>query len=167
MLLTFFSKNISVYAIFKDQSLNDTLTNGIVGFEQLGPEFLICDMGGLFTCIRCFYAPKSLTNMAFNITFVTFPSNCVWVGVGNTVFTLSVRPLSVRLSVMFCLTWGVSNKPCLLTVFFIFHCYCYCCYISLCVWRFLYSIVVKHPRAIIVLFLIINETSDKTFREMI
>ena len=37
-LLTFFvSENISVYAIFKDQSFNDTLTNDIVSFEQLGP----------------------------------------------------------------------------------------------------------------------------------
>ena len=33
----FFSKNISVYAIFNDHSLNDTLTNDIVSFEQLGP----------------------------------------------------------------------------------------------------------------------------------
>ena len=40
MLLTFFSKNISVYAIFNDQSFNDTLTNGIVSFEQLGPGCL-------------------------------------------------------------------------------------------------------------------------------
>ena len=32
----FFSINISVYAIFIDQSFNDTLTNNI--FEQLGPE---------------------------------------------------------------------------------------------------------------------------------
>ena len=32
----FFSKNISVYAIFNDQSFNDTLTNAIVSFEQLG-----------------------------------------------------------------------------------------------------------------------------------
>ena len=31
------SKNISVYAIFNDQSFNDTLTNDIVSFEQLGP----------------------------------------------------------------------------------------------------------------------------------
>ena len=38
-LLTFFSKNISVYAIFNDQSFNDTLTNDIVSFEQLGPGF--------------------------------------------------------------------------------------------------------------------------------
>ena len=33
----FFSKNISVYAIFNDQSFNDTLTNDIVSFEQHGP----------------------------------------------------------------------------------------------------------------------------------
>ena len=32
----FFSKNISIYAIFNDQSFNDTLTNDIVSFEQLG-----------------------------------------------------------------------------------------------------------------------------------
>ena len=33
----FFSKSISVYAIFNDHSFNDTLTNGIISFEQLGP----------------------------------------------------------------------------------------------------------------------------------
>ena len=33
----FFSKNISVYAIFSDRSFNDTLTNDIVSFEQLCP----------------------------------------------------------------------------------------------------------------------------------
>ena len=33
----FFSKNIIVFAIFNDQSFNDTLTNDIVSFEQLGP----------------------------------------------------------------------------------------------------------------------------------
>ena len=38
-ILTYFSKTISVYAIFNDQSLNDTLTKDIVGFEQLGPAF--------------------------------------------------------------------------------------------------------------------------------
>ena len=36
----FLSKNISVYAIFNDQSFNDTLTNDIVSFEQLGPVVL-------------------------------------------------------------------------------------------------------------------------------
>ena len=30
----FFSKNISVYAVFNDQSFNDTLTNDIVSFEN-------------------------------------------------------------------------------------------------------------------------------------
>ena len=33
----FFSKQISIYAIFNDQTLNDTSTNDIVSFEQLGP----------------------------------------------------------------------------------------------------------------------------------
>ena len=35
----FFSKNIKAYAIFNDQSFNDTLTNDIVSFEQLGPDY--------------------------------------------------------------------------------------------------------------------------------
>ena len=33
----FFSKKFSLYAIFNDQSFNDTLTNDIVRFDQLGP----------------------------------------------------------------------------------------------------------------------------------
>ena len=37
----FFSKNISVYAIFNDQSFNDTLTNHIFSFEQLGPDVFL------------------------------------------------------------------------------------------------------------------------------
>ena len=36
LLTFFFSKNISIYVIFNDQSFNDTLTNDIVSFEQLG-----------------------------------------------------------------------------------------------------------------------------------
>ena len=37
-LLTFFAeKYICVYAIVNDQSFNDTLTNDIASFEQLGP----------------------------------------------------------------------------------------------------------------------------------
>ena len=35
----FFSKNISGYAIFDDQRFNDTLTDDIVSFEQLSPEW--------------------------------------------------------------------------------------------------------------------------------
>ena len=33
----FFSKNINIWAVSDDQSFNDTLTNDIVSFEQLGP----------------------------------------------------------------------------------------------------------------------------------
>ena len=41
LLTFFFSQNISVYAIHNDISfnVNDTLTNDIVYFEQLGPDF--------------------------------------------------------------------------------------------------------------------------------
>ena len=37
-LFHFFSKNISIYTNFNDQNFNDTLTNDIVSFEQLGPQ---------------------------------------------------------------------------------------------------------------------------------
>ena len=30
---------ISVYAIFNNQSFNDTFTNDIISFEQLGPDY--------------------------------------------------------------------------------------------------------------------------------
>ena len=38
----FFSKNITVYAVFNNQSFNDTLTNGIVSFEQMSPLLYGC-----------------------------------------------------------------------------------------------------------------------------
>ena len=34
----FFSKNISVYVMFNDQSFSDTLTNDIVSLEQLSSD---------------------------------------------------------------------------------------------------------------------------------
>ena len=37
LLISFSAKNITVYAIFNYRSFNDTLTNDIVSFEQLGP----------------------------------------------------------------------------------------------------------------------------------
>ena len=37
LLTLFFSKNISIYAIFNDQRFNDTLTNDIISFEQMCP----------------------------------------------------------------------------------------------------------------------------------
>ena len=30
-----------IYAIFNDQSFKDTLTNDIISFEQLGPDYLL------------------------------------------------------------------------------------------------------------------------------
>ena len=56
-LLTFFSKNINIYAIFNDQSFNDTLTNDIITFEQLGPKLLIlvlrCDQVPFYYALMC------------------------------------------------------------------------------------------------------------------
>ena len=48
----FFSKNISVYAIFNDQSFNDMLTNDIISFEQLGPEKYLFEYSliWIYTC---------------------------------------------------------------------------------------------------------------------
>ena len=42
-----FSKNIIIYAIFTERTFNDSLTNDIVSFEQLGPELQrrICTFG--------------------------------------------------------------------------------------------------------------------------
>ena len=37
----FSAKNIRVYATFNDQSFNDTLTNNIISFEQVGPDLFL------------------------------------------------------------------------------------------------------------------------------
>ena len=50
----FFSKNISIYAIFNDQSFNDTLTNDIISFEQLGPGYL-SSSGAVDDCLQLVY----------------------------------------------------------------------------------------------------------------
>ena len=36
----FFSKNISIYAIFNDERFNNMVTNDSISFEQLGPATL-------------------------------------------------------------------------------------------------------------------------------
>ena len=43
-LLTFFQQNISIYAIFNDQSFNDMLSKDIISFEQLGPGPLVFEI---------------------------------------------------------------------------------------------------------------------------
>ena len=43
-----FSENISIYAVFNNQSFNDALTNDIVSFEQLGPGRLSTFLQGRY-----------------------------------------------------------------------------------------------------------------------
>ena len=59
----FISKNISVYAMFNDQSFNDTLTNDIVSFEQLGPG-LCCENKWWFGILHLFQHYSSSIKMA-------------------------------------------------------------------------------------------------------
>ena len=50
----FFSKNISAFAIFNDQSFNDTLTNDIVSFEQVGPGLQhLIQLGNILALLQC------------------------------------------------------------------------------------------------------------------
>ena len=55
---TFFSKNISIYAIFNDQSFNSKLTNDIISFEQLGPYVVFLWRNQKNTCISTFWLKK-------------------------------------------------------------------------------------------------------------
>ena len=81
-LLTFFSaKNISVYAKFNDQSFNDTLTNDIVSFEQLGPDStdVHADLSHRWARMhRIFWSPAQMYVYIFN-SFVDY-SNMVSLG---------------------------------------------------------------------------------------
>ena len=59
----FFQQNISIYAIFNDQNFNNTLTNDIISFEQLGPGAM-----QLFALIsQNTEAPKDLTFLLWKI----------------------------------------------------------------------------------------------------
>ena len=70
----FFYKNISIYAIFNDQSFNNTLTNDIVSFEQLGP--VVQSVVSLTSSLRVI----SLTVLADSIyNILVFFAEKMWV----------------------------------------------------------------------------------------
>ena len=50
----FFSKNISIYAIFDDQSFNNKLTNDIVSFEQLGLDGIVAQFNQGLHCLSVY-----------------------------------------------------------------------------------------------------------------
>ena len=65
----FISKNICVYAIFNYQNFNDTLTNDIVSFVQLGPGlWALCQR----RTIRSEYAIHSCCGRHFIYLFIYF-----------------------------------------------------------------------------------------------
>ena len=63
-----FSKNISIYAIFNDQNFNDTLTNDIVSFEQLGPDVdFFQSLIWIYTVCSSLSVPIFGINMKINV----------------------------------------------------------------------------------------------------
>ena len=67
----FFSKNISMYAIFDDQRFNDTVTNHIVSFEQLGPGYLLFSQI-IMQNIKALVQMLFLSSMAHKVMFGFF-----------------------------------------------------------------------------------------------
>ena len=70
----FFSKNNSIYAVFNDQSFNDTLTNDIVSFEQLGPDVSTLEKSVPDHCVgRCQFQ-AAVTTKWIRVKKWTLPS---------------------------------------------------------------------------------------------
>ena len=71
----FFSKNISVYAIFDYQNFNDKLSNDIFSFEQPGPGVFIHHKGWFFFLTvsngKVFFGFSELT---LHVEMLIFPS---------------------------------------------------------------------------------------------
>ena len=110
----FFSKNISIYAIFNNQSFNDLCTNNIVSFEKpspahiykkiiLGRQLLVCKgylpLQNLF--FWCIYSPwflplcgliQQITNLYYFSFFFFFFFFFSWnVNVKESLFSVQIR----------------------------------------------------------------------------
>ena len=76
----FSSKNISVYAIFNDQSFNDMLINDILSFEQLSPGIFILN-----------YSSKHPAGVVFSQKLATE----LWIKINKSCHTLFIWITSV------------------------------------------------------------------------
>ena len=65
----FLSKNISVHAIFNDQSFNDTLTNDSDSFEQPGPDRLSVCVHTRVCISACVHASEYASDYACYFLF--------------------------------------------------------------------------------------------------
>ena len=74
--LTFFSKNIRVYAIFNDQSFNDTLTKDIVSFKELVPGKYFLFYFIMKTYCRYHFYPKYWDTIILTILVLKFVNDC-------------------------------------------------------------------------------------------
>ena len=163
----FFSKNISIFAIFNDQSFNNMLTNNIVNFEQLGP--VVQRVVSLTSSLRVI----SLTVLADSIhnILIVFAEK-MWVALHcksySHFFSKKFQHICVSLDVNFneSLTndivsfeqlgpgvYTTDHSKAVVLVLFVF-CgdfwllamrifSCFPCLLSCCVWRILSSIVIN------------------------
>ena len=87
----FFSKNIGIYAIFNDQSFNDSLTNDIVSCEQLGPN-CISSWVHWFTF---YYTIRSLSRGQY-LTNICITSICEYIAYTTAIFKIYHRDGAIR-----------------------------------------------------------------------
>ena len=105
----FISKKICDYAIFNDQNFNDTLTNDIVSFEQLGPGgsgvgYYVCGL----VAARC----GTFIMFLFSLLFYC----CVtWILSSIVITLLEKRDLVFSISLL-CGVSTVSHGMCVICV---------------------------------------------------
>ena len=91
----FFSKNLVVYAIFNDQSFNDTLTHNIVSFEQLGPDWTACLHWLIWISIVCIMLQRFFFFFFFflhcSVRKVVFGAFASIKNLGQSIYFLLVR----------------------------------------------------------------------------
>ena len=71
---------------------NDTLTNDIVSFEQLGPAQTVCSLAGLFVCGDGLTLISSLTCLSLELFFLLTTGLIRYLEVQGTVWNTSRDP---------------------------------------------------------------------------
>ena len=124
----FFSKNITIFVIFNDESFNDTLTNDIVSFEQLGPALHIWHSAGfLVGGIKVESENTVLTLYIWTSPYHTDPK--IWPGPFNYLFFclnhcwMSGKQSRPRSDNTLCSTWSGYTLVCSCLFLRLKHCW--------------------------------------------